>query len=104
MKSLARIATAQVLAIGLVQIYGLISSGSAMAATRFTLQGSHIDAGYYGSAGLFSPRNVNTSIGKPVIVHCPGSSGNCVIEADLFIQSGKSDVAGNQYNPCLFVD
>jgi hypothetical protein len=104
MKSVARSVTAQVLAIGLVQICGVVSASSAVAATRYTLQGSYIDAGYYGSAGLFSPRNVNTAIGKPVIVNCPESSGSCVVEADLFIQSGKSDVTGNQYNLCLFVD
>lgn len=104
MKSLARNVTAPLLAIGLVQIYSLASAGGAMAATRFTLQGSYIDAGYYVTSGLVSPRNVNTPIGKPVVVDCPGSSGNCVIEADLFIQSGKSDVTGNQYNLCLFVD
>jgi hypothetical protein len=91
-------------AIGLVMIYGLIAASGAAAATRYSLQGSYIDAGYYGSSGLFSPRNVNTAIGKPVIVNCPGSSGSCVVEADLFIQSGKSDVTSNQYNLCLFVD
>jgi len=104
MKSVARSVTAQALAIGLVQIFGLVCADNAAAATtRFTLQGSYIDAGYYGSSGLFSPRNTNTAIGKPIVVNCPGS-GTCVIEADLFIQSGKSDVTGNQYNLCLFVD
>ena len=72
--------------------------------TRYILEGSYIDAGYYGSQGLHVPRNQSTPIGKPLIVECPGSSGTCVIEADLFIQSGQSDVTGNQYSLCLSVD
>src|ERR1700680_1007215 len=104
MQMIAKSMAANVLVIGLVLVYGVISASGAVAATRYTLQGSYIDAGYYGANGLFSGRNTNTAIGKPVIVSCPGSSGSCIIEADLFIQSGKSDVTGNQYNLCLFVD
>jgi hypothetical protein len=104
MKTIAGGVTARVLVIGLVSICSLTAAGGAATAASYTLRGSYIDAGYYGASGLFSPRNTNTAIGKPIIVNCPGPSGSCVVEADLFIQSGKSDVTGNQYNLCLFVD
>ena len=104
MKKIASIVTMNAFVIGLVLVYSLISTNGATAATRYTLQGSYIDAGYYGANGLSIPRNHYTPIGKPLSVNCPGPGGSCVIEADLFIQSGKSDVTGNQYNLCLFVD
>jgi hypothetical protein len=85
MKTIARSVSARVIVVGLVSICSLIAAGGAATAARYTLQGSYIDAGYYGASGLFSPRNTNTAIGKPIIVNCPGSSGSCVVEADLFI-------------------
>jgi hypothetical protein len=91
-------------ALGSIVALTCVSAYGASAATRYVLEGSYIDAGYYGSGGLFVPRNIDTAIGKPLIVNCPGSSGTCVIEADLFIQSGHSHITGNQYSLCLFVD
>ena len=84
----------------------LIASDRAAAGTttaRLTLQGTYIDSGFYGALGLSVPRNQTTAIGKPVSVDCP-SGRSCTIEADLFIQSGLTDVTGNQYSLCLSVD
>jgi hypothetical protein len=102
-KKIARSVIAKALVVGLGFVFCFTSANGATASTRYTLEGSYIDAGYYGSNGLAIPRNHNTAIGKPLSVHCPGP-GACVIEADLYIQSGKSDTTGNQYNLCLFVD
>lgn len=104
MKLMAKIALLDVVAIFFVLISTLGSTNAAVAATTYTLKSSYIDAGYYGSSGFFIHRNQDTAIGKPIIVNCPAKGGNCVIEADLYIQSGKSDVTGNQYSLCMFVD
>jgi hypothetical protein len=79
-------------------------AAGASASARLILQGTYIDAGYYGSHGLQVPRDRYTAIGNPLVVTCPRSATSCVIEADLFIQSGLSFLTGNQYNLCLFVD
>lgn len=102
MNKMAKSSILIALVIGLIGIYGSASADAAV--SGLVLQSTAIDQGYYGAQGLFVPRNQNTALGKPLIVKCPGPRGTCIIEADLFIQSGKSFVTGNQYGLCLFVD
>jgi hypothetical protein len=100
MKDLAKKCMRSAVVVGLV----VTGSISAAGATVRTLEGTYIDAGYYGSGGLRVFPNQNTAVGKPIAVTCPGKTGSCTIEADLYIQSGHSNVTRNEYNLCLFVD
>ncbi|HEY2446480.1 MAG TPA: hypothetical protein VGI20_12160 [Rhizomicrobium sp.] len=81
-----------------------MAQGEPSQATKYALRGTYIDSGYYGANGLFVAPNNYTAIGNPLVLSCPGSAGTCTIQADLWIQSGKSDITRNWYNLCFSID
>jgi hypothetical protein len=70
------------------------------AATKHVLQGTYINNGNYNAdvpAATFTP------IDTQLIVTCPGTTGTCTIEADMWVQNSN----GTEATPnsiCLYVD
>jgi hypothetical protein len=80
-------------------------SRSAIAPTLHTnqvLQGSHLVHGT--RAGTFFPAGTFTAVDRLGTVQCPGTSGNCTIAANMWVQTGLSSTSPNNYAVCLFVD
>lgn len=70
------------------------------ALTKHTLKGTYVSTGYFGAnvgAGFTPIDAVNT-------VACPGTSGNCLLQADQWIQAGGSGTPDNSVAICFYVD
>jgi hypothetical protein len=82
-------------------------SGQSMAephsvGTNHVLDRTYIANGNY---GMFVAASTNVQIGPQITVECPGTSGTCTIQADMWIQNGNgSDKKANENAICLEVD
>jgi hypothetical protein len=69
---------------------------------------SHVLEKTYNNNGLYGPISVPalsyTPIDTPLTVVCPGTSGTCTIQADMWIENGGQTSTGNQNSICLYVD
>jgi hypothetical protein len=83
-------------------IYSFLSAQAPPSSVKESLQGTYIDEGYY-QGGFTTEATVDTPIGTPLAVTCPGST-TCTIQADMFVQSGGTHFSGNTYAICLWVD
>jgi hypothetical protein len=70
-------------------------------ATNHTLQRNYYNNGNYGAA---VPADVFTPIDTQLTVQCPGTSGTCTFQADMWIESGYGTHAENIHAICLYVD
>jgi len=77
-----------------------ISQDSEALAINHVLQRTYTNSGIYGS---FVPGETLTPIDARLTVVCPGTSGTCTIEADMWAQSTGSS-SGNANAVCLYVD
>lgn len=50
------------------------------------------------SGGTFTP------VDAAITVTCPGTTGNCLLQADQFMQTGQGTTTGNQFALCFYVD
>jgi hypothetical protein len=58
-----------------------------------------------GNMGTFIAASTNVQIGPQVTVVCPGATGTCTIQADMWVQNGGGiDKKENQNDICLEVD
>jgi hypothetical protein len=76
-----------------------ISQSPDALATKHILEGTYINSGFYGAvvaAGATVPTDTKLTVA------CPGTSGTCTIEADMWVQS--DGVANDAYAICLYVD
>jgi len=100
------------LALGLLVISGsLFAQSNAMgqndsdaplaplALVKHVLKGTYISTGAFGAVGAGF-----TAIDAVSNVTCPGTSGNCLIQADQWIQAGASSASNNSVAICLYVD
>jgi hypothetical protein len=76
-----------------------ISQSPDALATKHILEGTYINSGFYG--GIVSAETT-VPIDTKLTVACPGTSGTCTIEADMWVQS--EGVASDSYAICLYVD
>jgi hypothetical protein len=69
------------------------------ALTKHVLKGTYISVGSNVAlgAGFTNVDAVNNVV-------CPGTSGNCLIQADLFLQVGNTTAASNRVAACFLVD
>jgi hypothetical protein len=97
MHKILKVTSLLALAVASLGIYSGAQQAPALA-TNHVLKGTFINNGNYNAnaaAGTFTP--IDTALS----VSCPGTSGTCTIEADMWIQNA-SDGGGNTV--CLFVD
>ena len=78
----------------------LFAAVSAMAASQ-VLHGTYISKA---ETVVAIPASTMTALGSPVTVNCPGTTGTCTIDADMWVQNGGASTTGNQFEICLFVD
>lgn len=69
--------------------------------TKEVLQGTYINSGV---AGISVPANTFTPIDNLLTVVCPGTTGTCSIQADMWVQNGFAFSSGNSNRVCLYVD
>jgi hypothetical protein len=73
-------------------------------ATNHTLKGTYINSGLdTNTGGVVSPAEY-FPIDSQLTVACPGTSGTCSIEADMWVQNGNETFTSNTYGMCFFVD
>jgi hypothetical protein len=67
----------------------------------------HVLEGTYNSSGNFdatvTPSNA-TAISLPLTISCPGTTGTCTIQADMWIQNGAQTSNHNTNLVCLYID
>ena len=71
-------------------------------AANQVLQGTYIDV--ISGIGTTIPAGALTPIGNAVTVSCPGTSGTCTIQGDMWVTNGGGNTTGNELEVCLFVD
>src|SRR5215469_18783758 len=69
--------------------------------TKEVLQGTYINSGV---AGISVPADTYTPIDNLLTVVCPGTTGTCSIQADMWVQNGGTGTSGNWNLVCLYVD
>jgi len=73
-------------------------------AVNHTLKGTYINSGIdTNNGGFVSPAEI-FPIDNPLTVVCPGTTGTCSIQADMWVMTGGTTFAGNTYFLCLYVD
>jgi len=78
-----------------------ISQDPKALATKHALQGSYNNNGDYSTSVAAS---TYTPIDSQLTVACPGTSGTCTIQADMWIGNGNANFSGNVNAICLYVD
>ena len=73
-------------------------------ATKHVLQGTYINSGEYTTNGGFISPAEYFPIDSQLTVSCPGTSGTCSIQADMWVQNGNETFTFNTYSMCLYVD
>jgi len=80
-------------------------SPEATLATKHVLEGTYNNSGLFeGTGGEFVAANTFTAIDTSLTVVCPGTSGTCTIQADMWIVNGAVSSSDNQNSICLYVD
>ena len=74
---------------------------SALFSGPHSLRATYISSGDLGAAVLSAGE---VPLDSSHTISCPGTTGNCVIQADSFVQIGESPSAGNEVALCLYVD
>lgn len=70
--------------------------------TNHVLDKTYIANGF---GGITVAASANVQIGPTITVVCPGTSGTCTIQADMWVQNGDGpDMAPNENAICLEVD
>ncbi len=68
-------------------------------ATKHVLEGTYINQGFYGAVVA---AEATSPIDPQLTMACPGTSGTCTIEADMWVQSNASS-SDNAISVCLYV-
>jgi hypothetical protein len=72
--------------------------------TKHVVEGWYINSGLdTNNGGFVSPAEL-FPIDSPLTVVCPGTTGTCSIQADMWVMTGGTTFAGNTYFLCLYVD
>jgi len=81
---------------------GLISPNAL--ATKHMVEGWYINSGEYTTNGGFVSPAELVPIDTPLTVSCPGTTGTCTIQADMWVMTGGQSFPDNTYFLCLYVD
>lgn len=68
---------------------------------KHVLQGTYYNNGNYLAA---VPASTYTPIDTQLTVACPGTTGTCTIQADMWIENGNVSTSGNLNQVCVYVD
>jgi hypothetical protein len=79
----------------------LISQEPNALASKRVLQGTYNNLGHYDNSVA---GDTFTPIDTQLTVSCPGTSGTCTIQADMWVENGDATTAGNSNAICLYVD
>jgi hypothetical protein len=77
-----------------------VSQDPEAVATKHVLEATYINQGFYGAVVA---AETLTPIDPQLTLVCPGTSGTCTIEADMWVQSNASS-SDNAISVCLYVD
>jgi len=73
------------------------------AGANHILQGTYFSVGNHFSA--MAPPATYTPVDNPQTIQCPGSSGTCTIEADMWVETGNTSIGTpNNFALCASVD
>jgi len=86
----------------LVLAVGSLSTYSAAQATKHVLEGTYNNNGSLEEVSV--PVDTYTPIDTKLTVTCPGTSGTCTIQADMWIENGGETSSDNANVICLYVD
>jgi hypothetical protein len=100
MSKLLKVALLLAFAVGLFGAYRYGAAQDALA-TKHVLQGTYNNNGGY--SGSF-PVNVFAPVDTQLTVACPGQSGTCTIQADMWVENGGETFSVNYNVICLYVD
>lgn len=100
MRKLLTVTLLLVFAVGLFGAYRYGAAQDALA-TKHVLQGTYNNNGGY--SGSF-PVNVFAPVDTQLTVACPGNSGTCTIQADMWVENGGETFSVNYNVICLYVD
>jgi hypothetical protein len=70
-------------------------------ATKHVLEGTYISSGQYDNN---VPANTNVALDAPLTVPCPGTTGTCTIQGDIWVENGGSPITMDINDVCLYVD
>jgi len=70
-------------------------------AVKHTGNGVYINTG---NLATTIPAATFTAVDAPITVVCPGTSGNCLLQADEWIQTGLGSTTFNEFALCFYVD
>ncbi|MFY9904814.1 MAG: hypothetical protein WBD45_19325 [Terriglobales bacterium] len=102
MNKLAKVTLLLALAVGSFSLYSGAQDLQETLATKHVLQGTYINNGNY-NANV--PAATYTPIDTKLTVACPGTSGTCTIEADMWVDNyNSSGPSFNSTTICLYVD
>ena len=99
MNKLAKVMLVLALAVGSFCVYSGAQEAPALA-TNHVLKGTYITNGNYNAT---VPAATYTPIDTQLIVSCPGTSGTCTIEADMWVDNFGGG-SGNINAICIYVD
>jgi hypothetical protein len=100
MNKLLKATSLLVLAVGSFGVYSAAQGRSQTLATNHVLKGTYITNGNYNAT---VPAATYTPIDTQLTVSCPGTSGTCTIEADMWVDNSGSG-SGNINAICVYVD
>jgi hypothetical protein len=104
MNKLLKVTSLLALAVGSCGVYSAAQAVEQALATKHVLEGTYNNDGEYnGSVGHVSAETY-TPIDTQLTVACPGSSGTCTIQADMWIENGGESSSDNYNVICLYVD
>lgn len=86
----------------LLLVLVVVFAASAATAANHVLKGTYIDT--VNGTQVTIPAATLTAVGNPLTVSCPGTTGTCIIEADMWAQNAGGSTTGNDFLLCLYVD
>jgi hypothetical protein len=85
-------------------LFAQAQEGQVVLSTKHVVEGWYINSGLdTNNGGFVSPAEL-FPIDSPLTVVCPGTTGTCSIQADMWVMNGGTTFAGNTYFLCLYVD
>jgi len=100
MNKLLKLALLLALAVGSIAVYSYAQEAP-QTATNHILKGTYINNGNFNGS---IPAAKYTAIDPQLTVSCPGASGTCTIEADMWVDFGLGPNSFNITTICLVVD
>ncbi len=102
MNKLLKVTSLLALTVGSYGVYSAAQAVEQALATKHVLEGTYNNNGTYTGGAVAA--DTYTPIDTELTVACPGTSGTCTIQADMWIENGGESSSLNANVICLYVD